>query len=100
MLSSENVKHIAELARLQLTLEEIEKIGADLSTIVRYVEKLNEVDTENIHPMNGGTDLLNRMRKDSETPDSKILCNPEESALLMNAAPAKERGYVKVKSVF
>ena len=50
--------------------------------------------------MNGGTDLLNRMRKDSETPDSKILCNPEESALLMNAAPAKERGYVKVKSVF
>ncbi|MEK7067261.1 MAG: Asp-tRNA(Asn)/Glu-tRNA(Gln) amidotransferase subunit GatC [Patescibacteria group bacterium] len=100
MISKDEVKHIAHLARVELTADELERIGSDLSKILEYVDQLDGIDTADVAPLNGGTNLMNAMRADAQTEESKKLCNPEESAFLVNSAPAKERGYVKVKSVF
>ncbi|MEK7636636.1 MAG: Asp-tRNA(Asn)/Glu-tRNA(Gln) amidotransferase subunit GatC [Patescibacteria group bacterium] len=100
MISHDEVKHIAHLARVELTADELEWIGTDLSKILEYIGQLNDVDTTDIAPLNGGTDLVNAMRTDAQTEESKRLHNSEESAFLVNSAPAKERGYIKVKSVF
>jgi aspartyl-tRNA(Asn)/glutamyl-tRNA(Gln) amidotransferase subunit C len=100
MIPKEEVKHIAHLARLALSEKEIESLGADLGKILEFVKKLGEVDTNNIAPLNGGTDLINQMRDDVKTPEHETISNPETVAELVNAAPAKEKGYVKVKSVF
>lgn len=49
-LSKEDVKHIAMLSRLELKEDEVEKFQAQLSEILNFVEKLNELDTEGINP--------------------------------------------------
>jgi aspartyl-tRNA(Asn)/glutamyl-tRNA(Gln) amidotransferase subunit C len=49
-LSKEEVKHIAMLSRLELKEEEVEKFQTQLSKILDFVEKLNELDTEGIDP--------------------------------------------------
>lgn len=101
MLSSDEVKHIAHLARIELTPDEQEKIGNDLSKILEYVNQLSALDTKDIAPLNGGIDLVQQTRSDEQTDAYKEeLCNPETAACLVNAAPAKQDGYVKVKSVF
>lgn len=100
MISKEDAKHIAHLSRIELADGELIKIGNDLSAIVEYVKKLNEVDTKDIALLNGGSDAVNEMRKDSETKEQKELSAPESVARLVNAAPAREKGYIKVKSVF
>ncbi|MBI2121772.1 MAG: Asp-tRNA(Asn)/Glu-tRNA(Gln) amidotransferase subunit GatC [Candidatus Sungbacteria bacterium] len=95
-ISRKDVKHIAHLARIELTPEEETKFEKELSAILGFVEKLNEVNTDNIEPMTGGTILQNIMREDE--PGDKNLQGKE--AALLDAAPEKERGYVRVKAVF
>lgn len=96
MITDKNVEHIAALARIQLTAEEEKRFEKELSAILDFVEKLNEVNTQNIEPMTGGTNLENVMREDNQI--DKNLEN--KSAELVNAAPDKKEGWIKVKAVF
>lgn len=65
MLTKEEILHISKLANLELTEEEITRFGAQLSPILDYVEKLNEVDTENVEPTSHPiSDLKNRFQED------------------------------------
>lgn len=48
MISNEDIKHIAELSRLKLTTDEEKKYGEQIGSILKYIEKLDEVDTKNI----------------------------------------------------
>lgn len=89
-----DVEHIASLARIKLTEEEKEKMEKELSAILDFVGKLNGVDTENIEPMTGGTDLTNITREDEE---QKPLGDAES---LVGASPMKEKGFVEVRAVF
>ena len=95
-ITKQDVKHIARLARIELTPEEETKFEKELSAILGFVEKLNEVDTENVQPLTGGTLLENVMRKDEQI-DNDL---QGKEAALLDAAPEKERGYVRVKAVF
>ncbi len=95
-ITKKDVEHIAKLARIELTDAEKEKFEKDLSGILDFINKLNEVDTENILPLAGGTELKNVMREDvREMPH-----DPIEAAKLVRAAPEHEGGFVKVKKVF
>lgn len=94
MISREEVQHIAHLARIKLTDEEIEKFQMELSLILDYMETLKKVDTKNIIPLTGATFLHNRMRKDEP------VLGPEVAAAVLNEAPEKHNGYVKVKAIF
>jgi aspartyl-tRNA(Asn)/glutamyl-tRNA(Gln) amidotransferase subunit C len=60
-ISQDNIKHIAELSRLKLTPAEEIKFGEQLGSILKYIEKLDEVDTKNIEPtaqVSGLSDVL------------------------------------------
>ena len=49
-----DVRHVAKLAHLEITEEEVALFTPQMADIVKYVEQLNEIDTENIEPMLGG----------------------------------------------
>jgi len=92
MLSREEVKHIAKLARLGLSEEEITKFRKELSSIFNYVEKLKEVDVSNIKATSHAVKVENITRKDE---DRKSGIEKK----LMELAPDKERSFVKVRSI-
>lgn len=96
MISREDVEHIAHLARIELTEAEKAKLEKDLSTILEFVEKLNEVDTKNVEPVTGGTTLESAMRRDEQI-DKNL---EGKSAELLEAIPEKKGGWVKVKAIF
>jgi len=58
------INHLLELARLELSNEEKEKIAHDLAKILDYVNQLQEVKTDNLEPMVGGTFSKNILRDD------------------------------------
>lgn len=69
-LSRDDVLHVAKLAKLTLTPNEITKFQEQLSKIVDYVSKLSEVDTSNLEPTSQTTGLENVFRKDDVKPTS------------------------------
>ena len=89
-----DVDHIAKLARLGLDEKEKEKFTQELSSILSFVEKLNEVDTDNIEPMAHVTGLKNIKREDVEKEKDK-----EDTDRLVELAPEEEKRQVKVKAV-
>lgn len=107
MLTKKEVEHIALLAKLGLTEEEKGKFRKELSAILDYVNKLDEVDVSGVKPMAGGTDLTNITRNDEplfEIKEEGALEKEEieavkEAAELVNATPHKQDGYVKVRKV-
>lgn len=62
------INHLLELARLELSNEEKEKIAYDLAKILDYVDQLQEVKTDNFEPMSGGTFSENILRDDEINP--------------------------------
>lgn len=66
MITPEQVKHIAKLARLGIKEEDVGKFSKQLSSIMEYVEKLNEVDVKDVQPTSQVTGLENVMREDVE----------------------------------
>jgi len=97
MLNVKEIEHIAKLARIELTAQEKEKFGKQLSDVLDYFEKLKEVKTQGIETADGGTrDLYNVWREDviQETRNKK-----QDTKSLVDMAPEKEAGQVKVKKV-
>ncbi len=95
-LTEKQVSIVARLARIELTEEEKKRFGHELSAILDFVGKLNEVDTDLVHPMTGGTRVTNAMRPDAEV--SRLL--EGEGDELICEASSRENGLIKVKSVF
>ena len=92
MITKDDVKHVAKLARLTLTEEEIDKYSEQLGNILKYVEQMNEVDTTGIEPMPHAIPLTNVMREDVV----KYEQNKEE---LMKNAPYEEDGFFRVPKI-
>jgi aspartyl-tRNA(Asn)/glutamyl-tRNA(Gln) amidotransferase subunit C len=86
-ISREEIEHIAFLARLSLTDAEKGLFGTQLSSILEYMDKLNELDTTDIQPTSHVLSLQNVMRDD--TPCDSL---PGEDAL-MNAPSHTEKFY-------
>ncbi|HLD28108.1 MAG TPA: Asp-tRNA(Asn)/Glu-tRNA(Gln) amidotransferase subunit GatC [Patescibacteria group bacterium] len=91
-LSKQEVEHIATLARLELTEEDKNKYGKQLSDIFGYIEKMQEIDTANVESTSQVTGLLNVMRED-EVVESD--CEVD----LLDSAPENENGYIKVPKI-
>lgn len=86
------IEHVANLARLKLTDIEKERLASDMSDIIAYVDKLNEIDTSMVEPMSHAVPLNNVLRDDRV----KESCDREK--ILMNA-PSKANGYFSVPKV-
>lgn len=93
-LSEDQVKHIADLARIELTDKEKEKYSEELSAILGFIEQLSEVDTANVAPTSQVTGLVNIAREDVIKG-----CDEETRRKILKAAPMKEGDYIKVKAV-
>lgn len=96
MIEKKDVAHIANLARIALTDKEKEKLEEELSSILSFIEKLNEADTTQVAPAAGGTLLKNIMRRDEQMEKSL----EGKSAELTDAASERQENWVKVKAVF
>lgn len=95
MLTEDEVKNIATLARIGLKGEEVEKYRKDLSAILDFFKELEAVPTEGVLPMGNSTEKSDAFREDHAASGS----DAEREALLANM-PAVKDGFVKVKSVF
>ena len=91
-----DVEKIAELARLELTTEETDLFTEQLSSIIGYVEKLNELDTGDVQPMSHcvptGGDTEYALRDDQVRPSLG-------QTLALENAPDTEAGYFRVPRV-
>jgi aspartyl-tRNA(Asn)/glutamyl-tRNA(Gln) amidotransferase subunit C len=92
-LTADEVRHVAELAKLRLTEAEIEQFTGQLSAILEYAERLQEVDTSSVPPTPYILPLVNVMRDDVPAPS---LSNEEALA----NAPDSEDGFFRVRAVF
>jgi aspartyl-tRNA(Asn)/glutamyl-tRNA(Gln) amidotransferase subunit C len=64
MLDREQVLHVAKLARLRLSDDEVDRMAGELSQILEHVETMNELDLEGIEPTSHVVDLTNVLRED------------------------------------
>lgn len=80
-----DVKYVAHLARLSLSPEEEQRIGAQLADVLGYIEKLKEVDVSGVEPTAHAFPLINVVRPDEVRPS----LTHEEA---MRNAPAKANG--------
>jgi aspartyl-tRNA(Asn)/glutamyl-tRNA(Gln) amidotransferase subunit C len=87
-----DVEHIAELARLRFNEKELDNFTHQLNEILSYVDKLNELDTENVEPLSHPVENNNVFRDDEVKPSVK-----REDAL--RNAPEKDESFFKVPKV-
>jgi aspartyl-tRNA(Asn)/glutamyl-tRNA(Gln) amidotransferase subunit C len=81
-VSSEQVRHIARLARLAMSDEEIERLVPELNNILGWVEQLGEVNTEGVEPLTAVIDQKQRLRDDVVTEGNirdEVLANAPEA---------------------
>ncbi len=91
-ISREEVLHVAHLARLEFSEEEVELFTTQLADILNYVAKLNELDTSKIEPTYHALQLSNVFREDEVKPSYTV----EE---VLSNAPEKENGFFVVPKV-
>ena len=92
-LTQEEVRHVAELAKLHLSDAEVEQFAEQLSDILDFAAKIQEVDTSSIAPTPYPLPLTNVMRED-QVGD----CLTNEEALAN--APDSDNGFYRVRAVF
>ena len=91
-LTREEVIKIAQLARIELSEQEVEKFQKDLSIVLEYVEELKQVDVTGLEEVSQVTGLVNVQRQDVVVDHG----NREE---IFSQAPEMKDGYFKVKSI-
>ena len=85
------MRHLAKLARINITKDEEEKLVSDAEGILRHFEDLAEVDTSNVEPMTGGVNFINKTREDE--------FDPEISGKGRENFPEMKGDYLKVPAV-
>ncbi len=84
-ITIKEVEHVAELARLRFTPDEIEEFTSQLNAILKFVSKLDSIDTEGVKPTYRAIEIFNCFREDevkNSLPVEKVTAN----------APASEEG--------
>lgn len=92
-LSPAQVRHIAKLARLEISDAEVEKYVRELSSILDYIEKLKEVNTDGVEPTAQVTGLANAFRDDVVAP-----LGPSTAELLTTSALPIEEQQIETPS--
>ena len=87
MIDREQVLHVAKLARLKLTDEEVERMSGELSTILDHIETIGELDLDGVAPTSHVVEIENVLRPDEPRPSL-----PREKAL-EQAPDASDDGF-------
>ena len=91
-ITKDEVLYVADLARLDLDEDSIDKFAGQIANILDYVDKLNEVDTEGVRPTSHAISLTNAFREDEQ----KEHLDRDDA---LSNAPAKEEGNFIVPKV-
>jgi aspartyl-tRNA(Asn)/glutamyl-tRNA(Gln) amidotransferase subunit C len=91
-VTKETIEHVANLARLNISEAEKEKLTSEMENIISYVDKLNELDTSNVKPMEHVIPIRNVLREDRVT-------GSIDREKLLRSAPVHEEGCYKVPKV-
>ena len=91
-ITKRDVEYVAKLARLRLSEKEKEKFTKQLDQILKYVDKLNELDTEKVKPTSHVLPLKNVFREDKIWKSLKI-------EKVLENAPEKVKGFFKVPKI-
>ena len=91
-INVEQVQHVARLARLELTPEEEERLQVELSAILAYIDKLNELDTGEVEP------TAQVGESGTPTREDEVTNRPAPDGMLANA-PAREGNFFKVPRI-
>ena len=91
-VSPEQVRHIANLARIAMSDAEIEAMVPELNNILSWVEHLSAVDTEGVEPLTAVIENRLRLR------DDEVTAGDRRDAILANA-PEAEHGFFAVPKV-
>jgi aspartyl-tRNA(Asn)/glutamyl-tRNA(Gln) amidotransferase subunit C len=92
MLSLDDVRRIAELARIEVPEERVAALQHDLNGIFGLIEQMRAVDTTGVEPMAHAIDLTQRLREDRVT-------ETDQHELFQSAAPRVEEGLYLVPKV-
>ena len=87
-----DIEHIAKLARLRLTDAEKEKFSKHMGSIIGYIEKLNELDSQIVEPTSHILGLNNVFREDAT---AKPLTDQDP----INSSPANNKGHYEVPKI-
>ena len=88
-INEQLIDYVAALSRLELSPEEKKRAEKDLGSIVGYIDKLNELDTEGVEPMSHAFPVKNVFRED-------VLLGSEDRDVLLQNAPKKKDGCFQV----
>ncbi|MBI4846119.1 MAG: Asp-tRNA(Asn)/Glu-tRNA(Gln) amidotransferase subunit GatC [Candidatus Omnitrophica bacterium] len=91
-INKNTIEYVAKLAKIQLDLQSLEDLTLQLDKILHYMEKLNQLNTDNTPITCHVLELKNVFREDSSLPSLP------NNAVLSNA-PEKEKGHFKVPKV-
>lgn len=92
MIDLDQVRKVANLARLDLTTDEEEQFTGQLNSILGYVEQLSELDTDGVEPTTRAIEVSNITRKDELKPF-------EDRAAILDCAPEREDNFYKVPKI-
>ena len=91
-LSLDEVRHVAKLARLRLSDEQLEQYRGQLSSVLDHIARISELDVEGVEPMAHPSDLVNRL--DDDEPAESL-----SQQQILRIAPATEGQYLAVPKV-
>lgn len=94
-INKKSLEHLADLVRIELKAGEEERFLKDLEKILAYFQELQQLNTDNVTPMTGGTELKSVFREDEKTRDKS-----GETRRAVQAFPEEEKGYLKVPPIF
>ena len=91
-ISSDEVKKVAQLARLELNESEINQHAEQLEKILEYIKQLEKINTENVPCTTRAIEVINVLRKDEKK-------NYENSEEILDLAPSRENKFFKVPKI-
>lgn len=91
-ITANEVKHVASLAKLEFTDEELQKFTGQMDEIINMVEQLGEVDTTDVPVTSTVTEEVNVMRED-------VAVKGTDRTLLMKNVPKEKDGLIKVPAI-
>lgn len=91
-ISEDQVKHVAELAKLKIADDQLPYFTTQLDQIIGLFETLSEVDTDGIEPTSSVTDQINVMRDD-------VAEDWHQRQALLDNAPDTADGYIRVPTI-
>jgi len=91
-ITEEIVDHIAHLARLEFEGADKDAIRSDMENIIAFMDRLNELDTENVEPLIFMSDEVNRLREDV----AQVTITQKEA---LKNAPKKDSDYFRIPKV-